>query len=119
MARFDLSGFEWNVIHPLWPTKVGGVARVNDPRVINGILWRPRTGAPWADIPERNGPHTTCYNRFVRWHKAGVWDRVLHAVSKACDGDVQMIDRSSIHVHQHGANGKKKGPVAWAVRGAG
>ena len=64
-------------------------------------------------------PHTTCVNRFNRWRKAGVWDRLLDAVSKAYDGDIQMIDSSSIRVHQHAANGKKKisDPVAWAVRG--
>lgn len=119
MARFDLSDFEWRVIEPLLPTKVRGVARVDDRRVLNGILWRLRTGAPWADIPERYGPHMTCYNRFVRWRKARVWDRILQAVSEAYDGDVQMIDSSSIRVHQHGANGKKGGdPVAWAVRAA-
>jgi putative transposase len=106
MARFDLSDFEWTVIEPLLPSKVRGVARVDDRRVLNGILWQLRTGAPWADMPERYGPHMTCYNRFVRWRKAGVWDRILHAVSAAYDGDVQMIDSSSIRVHQHGANGK-------------
>ena len=62
---------------------------------LNGIFWRLRTGAPWADIPERYGPHTTCVNRFNRWRKAGVWDRILEAVSKAYDGDIQMIDSSS------------------------
>jgi transposase len=46
--------------------------RGNDRRVLNGIFWRLRTGAPWADIPERYGPHTTCVNRFNRWRKAGV-----------------------------------------------
>ncbi len=56
------------------------------------ILWRFRTGSPWAEIPERYGPPTTCYNRFVRWRKAGVWDRLLEAVSKAYDGDIVMID---------------------------
>ena len=119
MARFDLSDFEWSIIAPLLPTKVRGVARVDDRRVLNGIMWRLRTGAPWADIPERYGSHMTCYNRFVRWRKAGVWDRILQAVSEAYDGDVQMIDSSSIRVHQHGANGCKKGDlIAWAVPGA-
>lgn len=119
MARFDLSDFEWSVIEPLLPTKVRGVARVDDRRVLNGIMWRLRTGAPWADIPERYGSHMTCYNRFVRWRKAGVWDRILQAISAAYDGNVQMIDSSSIRVHQHGANGSKKGdPIAWVVRGA-
>ena len=52
---------------------------------------------------------TTCYNRFVRWARIGVWDRIFEAISKAYDGDLQMIDSSSIRVHQHGANGKKGG----------
>ena len=73
MARFDLTDFEWSVIQPLLPTKVRGVPRVDDRRVLNGIFWRLRTGAPWADIPRRYGPHTTCVNRFNRWRKAGAW----------------------------------------------
>ena len=75
--------------------------------MLNGIYWRLRTGSPWADIPERYGPATTCYNRFVRWRKLGVWDRIFEAVSKAYDGDLQMVDSSSIRVHQHAANVKK------------
>ena len=108
MARFDLTDFEWSVIQPLLPNKSRGVPRVDDRRVLNGIFWRLRTGAPWADIPSRYGPHTTCVNRFNRWRKAGVWDYLLAAVSKAHDGDIQMIDSSSIRLHQHAANGKKK-----------
>ncbi len=61
------------MIEPLLPSKPRGVPRVDDRRVLNGIFWRLRTGAPWADIPERYGPHTTCVNRFNRWRKAGVW----------------------------------------------
>ena len=120
MARFDLTDFEWSVIQPLLPNKPRGVPRVDDRRVLNGIFWRLRTGAPWADIPSRYGPHTTCVNRFNRWRKAGVWDYLLEAVSKAYDGDIQMIDSSSIRVHQHAANGKKNkpDPVAWVVHGA-
>ncbi|WP_428030634.1 IS5 family transposase [Ancylobacter sp.] len=111
MARFDLTDFEWSVIQPLLPNKPRGVPRVDDRRVLNGIFWRLRTGAPWADIPERYGPHTTCVNRFNRWRKAGVWDRLLEAVSKAYDGDIQMIDSSSIRVHQHAATPKKRRPI--------
>ncbi|NTH14245.1 IS5 family transposase [Agrobacterium rhizogenes] len=105
--RFDLTDFEWTVIQPLLPNKPRGVPRVDDRRVINGILWRFRTGSPWADVPDRYGPYTTCYNRFVRWRKAGVWDHVLGEISKAFDGDIVMIDSSCVRVHQHAATGKK------------
>ena len=105
--------------------------RVDDRKVLNGIYWRLRTGSPWADIPERYGPPTTCYNRFVRWRKLGVWDRIFDAVSAAYDGDLQMVDSSSIRVHQHAANVKRGAsrrtpplgthltPDAWGARGAG
>jgi transposase len=105
--RYELSDFEWSVIAPLLPNKPRGVPRVDDRRVLNGIYWRLRTGSPWADVPERYGPYTTCYNRFVRWRKAGVWDRLFEAVSRAYEGDLQMIDSSSIRVHQHAANGMR------------
>jgi transposase len=117
--RFELTDDEWLVIEPLLPNKPRGVPRVDDRRVINGILWRFRTGSPWADVPERYGPHTTCYNRFVRWRKAGVWDRLLEAVSQAFDGELVMIDSSSIRVHQHGATLKRGIRIAaWDVPGA-
>ena len=74
--------------------------------MLNGIFWRLRSGSPGAYIPERYGPPTTCYNRFVRWRKLGVWDRFFEAVSRAYDGDRQMVDSSSVRVHQHAANVK-------------
>ena len=110
MARVDLTDFEWFVIQPLLPNKPRGVPRVDDRRVLNGIFWRLRTGAPWADIPERYGPYTTCVNRFNRWRRAGVWDYLLEAGSKSYYGDIQMIDSSSIRVHHHSAHGKKNKP---------
>lgn len=121
LRRYELSDAEWSVIDPLLPRKSRGVPRVEDRRVLNGIFWRLRTGSPWADIPERYGPATTCYNRFVRWRKAGIWDKLLAAVSAAYDGKVQMIDSSIVRVHQHAANGEKKAAevVAWAVPAAG
>jgi transposase len=116
MRRHELTDFEWKIIEPLLPNKPRGVPRVNDRRVLNGILWRFRTGSPWRDIPERYGPATTCYNRFVRWREASVWDRILDAVSAAYDGDLIMIDSSCVRVHQHGATGKKGiKMVAWDV----
>jgi len=115
----------------LLPNKPRGVARADDRKVLNGSYWRLRTGSPWADIPERYGP-TTCYNRFVRWRKLGVWERIFAEISKAYAGDVRMVDSSSIRVHQHGANAKKGARMtpkpalgtslqadAWGVREAG
>ena len=106
MNRYDLTDFEWNVIEPLLPNKPRGVPRVDDRRVLNGIMWVLRSGAPWRDLPERYGPYTTCYNRFNRWRKNGVWDRLMDAIVEAYDGDIQMIDSSSVRVHQHAAGSK-------------
>ena len=118
-GRYDLTDFEWAVIAPLLPTKSRGVKRVDDRRVLNGIFWVLRSGAPWRDLPERYGPYTTAYNRFNRWRKAGLWDRFMDEITKAYDGDLQMIDSSIVRVHQHAA-GSKKGVeiVAWAVLAA-
>ena len=62
-----------------------------------------RSGAPWRDLPEAFGPYTTCYNRFVRWRRAGVWRRVIDALAAAHDAAVQMIDASIVRVRQQGA----------------
>lgn len=115
--RYELTDGEWSIIEPLLPNKPRGVPRVDDRRVLNGILWRFRTGSPWSEIPERYGPSTTCYNRFVRWRKAEVWDRLLAAVSAAFEGEIVMIDSTCVRVHQHGATGKKGEPeiAAWDV----
>ncbi len=102
------------MIQPLLPNKPRGVPRVDDRRVLNGIFWVLRTGAPWRALPAEFGPRTTCYNRFVRWWKAGVFDRTLAAMTEAYDGDIQMIDSTSVRVHQHAANSTK--PTRIAVR---
>jgi len=103
MARYDLTDFEWRVIEPLLTMKPRGVPRVDDRRVLNGIFWILRSGSPWRDLPERYGPYTTVYNRFNRWRKAGIWDKLMDAVIKAHDGKVQMIDSSVVRVHQQAA----------------
>ena len=66
--------------------------RVDDRQVLNGIFWVLRSAAPWRDLPERYGPRTTCYNHFVRWRRARVWNRLMDALTAAYDGDIQMID---------------------------
>ena len=99
--RYELSDSEWAIIKPFLPNKSRGVRRVNDRRVLNGIFWVLRSGAPWRDLPVCYGPRTTCYNRFVGWRRAGVLGRIMDSLAAAHDATVQMIDTSIVRVHQH------------------
>ena len=120
MGRYELTDKEWLAIQPHLPNKPRGVPRVDDRRVLNGIFWVLRSGAFWSDVPERYGPPTTIYNRFNRWRKAGVWDRLMDAVTKAHGGEVQMIDSSIVRVHQHASGVKKRVEIAvWDEAAAG
>jgi transposase len=101
--RYELTDDEWTAIKSMLPNKPRGVPRVNDRRVLNGIFCVLRSGAPWRDLPGSFGPYTTCYNRFVRWRRAGVWAKIMNALAGAHDATVQMIDTSIVRVHQHGA----------------
>jgi transposase len=100
IMRYELTDYEWTVIKPFLPNKPRGVPRVNDRRALNGIFWVLRSGAPWRDLPDNFDPYTTCHNRFVRWRRAGVWDRIMNCLSLAHDAGVQMIDTSIVRVHQ-------------------
>ena len=64
--RYALTERQWQIIQPILPIKPRGVPRVDDRRVLNGIFWVLRSGAPWRDLPDQYGPYTTCYSRFVR-----------------------------------------------------
>lgn len=107
MARFEMTDLEWGFIKCVLPTKVRGVKRVDDRRVLNGIFYVLRTGIPWRDLPQQYGPYTTVYNRFNRWSKAGIWDDVMDAVVDAHSGNVVMIDGTSVRVHHAAATLKK------------
>ena len=107
MARFDLTDVEWSLIEPLLPNKPRGVARVDDRRTLNGIFYILRTGSPWRDLPERYGPYTTVYNRFNRWAKAGVWERIFRTLASQSPQSLHLIDSSIVRAHQHAAGGKK------------
>jgi hypothetical protein len=89
--RYELADYEWIVIKPMLPNKPRGIPRVNDRRVLNGIFWVLRSGAPWRDLPEMFGPYTTCYNRFVRWRRAGVWGGFLAAFAVAPVAVFQLL----------------------------
>ncbi len=102
--RYQPTDNEWTVIRPMLPNKPRGVPRANDRRLLNGIFWVLRSGAPWRDLPGTFGPYTTCYNRFVRLRRAGVWGRIMEALAGPHDTAVQIIDTSIVRVHQHAAN---------------
>jgi transposase len=71
MTRFYLTVGEWAIIGQLLPNKPRGMPREDDRRALNAIFYILRTGSPWRDLPERYGPHTTCYDRFNRWANSG------------------------------------------------
>jgi transposase len=91
--RYELTDYEWADIRPMLPNKARGVRRVDDRRVLNGICWVLRSGAPWRDLPDCYGPCTTCYNRFVRWRRAGVWGRIMDALAAAHDAAATRYDK--------------------------
>jgi transposase len=78
VKKGELTDEAWAQIAPLLPENGRRGGRWRDHReVVNGILWKLRTGAPWRDLPERYGPWQTCYDRFSRWRREGTWDRLL------------------------------------------
>jgi transposase len=93
----DLNNREWQAIQPLLP-KSRGIERVDDRRVLNGILWRLRTGRSWAQIPAHYGRPTTCQTRFIRWRDAGLWARIVHAAAEIHGYGVELIDAETAGV---------------------
>ena len=112
--RGELTDQEWERLEPLLPPEKPETGRPNAEhrRIINGILWRERTGSPWRDLPERYGPWSTVYSRFWRWRVAGLWDRILAAVQQQADEagevdwSVHFVDGTVIRAHQHAAGAK-------------
>ena len=86
--------FEWTAIRRSFRT--GRAACLGSTTDVSSTasFWILRSGAPWCDLPESFGPYTTCYNRFVRWRIAGIWDLIMEAFAEIHDGSVQMIDTS-------------------------
>ena len=121
MELFWLSDRQFSRLRPLLPTDTRGVPRVDDQRVISGIVHVLRSGCRWKDAPEAYGPRKTLYNRFVRWASKGVWERIFLALSEAGGPPaVLMIDATHVKAHRSAAGGKG-GPTIRpsAVRAAG
>ena len=119
MARSDMSDLEWNFVKVLLPNKPRGVNRVDGRLVINGILYALRTDIPWRDMREQYGPWSTIYNRFNRWSKAGIWDKIFDAIVDSHNVDTVMVDATSIRAHPSAAKLKKPtSVVVWGALGA-
>lgn len=87
-----------------------GVKRVDDLRVISGIIYVIKNGLRWSDAPEGYGPHKTLYNRFVRWSRLGVFNKIFAAlVKEGGTPDRLMIDATHIKAHRTAASLLKKG----------
>lgn len=114
MYRGELTNEQWEKLKPLLPRQKPRTGRPakNHRKMLDGMLWIARTGAPWRDLPRRYGPWRTVASRFYRWRKAGVLTRVLAALQAQADTkgqldwDMHFVDGSIIRAHQHAAGAK-------------
>ena len=96
-------------ISPYFPLS-HGIARVDDRRVLSGIIFVIRNGLRWRDAPSDYGPHKTVYNRFIRWSRLGVFNRILAELAAiAGTPDQVMIDATHLKAHRTAASLLKKG----------
>lgn len=116
--HFWLSEAQFARLRPLLPNKPRGVPRVDDRRVISGIIHVIRNGLMWKDAPAVYGPHKTLYNRFVRWSQAGVFDRIFaELAAESSATDTVMIDATHLKAHRTAASLAKKGMLRGASDG--
>ena len=102
-------------IEPFFP-RSHGIARVDDRRVVSGIVYVIRHGLQWKDAPRDYGPHKTLYNRFIRWSRMGVFDRIFAALAaKAGPPERLMIDTTHLKAHRTAASLLKKGVLHAAL----
>jgi len=114
--RGDLNESQWRRLRSLLPAQKPPVGRPSHDhrRIINGILWIVRTGAPWRDLPERYGAWATVSGRFYRWRKQGLWQQILQKLQQLADAKGQLdwelhhVDGSVIRAHQHAAGAKRE-----------
>jgi transposase len=114
-GRGDLTDEQWEKLQPLLPPQKAwtGQPAADHRRILNGILWLHRTGAPWRDIPaERYGNHRTISSRFYRWRKAGLWQQLWSSLMQQADAvgeidwEVHFVDGTIVRAHQHAAGAK-------------
>lgn len=104
--EFWFSGEQWAKLEPLMPRNRPGAHRVDDRRVISGIVHVLKSGCRWQDCPAAYGPATTVYNRFRRWTMQGLWRRLFLALVEVAPGEVQLMDSTTSKAHRSAAGGK-------------
>ena len=109
--EFWLSDEQWAAVEPHLPKNQPGARRVDDRRVLSGIVHMLKSGARWRDCPEVYGPYTTIYNRWNRWSRRGVWRRLFEALREVAPDDAHAIDSTTAKAHRSAAGGKG-GPSA-------
>jgi putative transposase len=96
-------------ISPYFP-RSHGVPRVDDRRIISGIIFCIRNGLRWRDVPKDYGPHKTIYNRFIRWSRLGIFNKIFaELAARAGKPDHIMIDATHLKAHRTAASLLKKG----------
>ena len=104
---FWLSEVQWAAIEPHIPKVYRGKRRVDDRRVISGVMHRLREGCRWRALPDAYGPYTTVFNRYNRWSKRGLWQAIFIALVESGEPpDTAMIDSSSVKAHRSAAGAK-------------
>jgi transposase len=118
VKRSELTDGAWERIAPHLPANGRRGKQWKDHRtVVNGILWKLRTGAPWRDLPERYGSWQTCYDRFVRWRRDGTWDRLLSRAQTKCDAASEVEWEVSVDQHcRPGASARGRRPPQAGTR---
>jgi transposase len=103
---FWLSDEQWALLEPRIPMNRPGVKPKRNREVISGIMHVLHIGCRWEDCPSEYGPHTTIYNRFNRWSKAGVWQTMLKGLVVFDAAKTQCIDSTTAKAHRCAAGGK-------------
>ena len=108
MIRRELTGAQWRRIEQLVPGKDGDKGRHGEDNrlFVDAVLWIARSGAPWRDMPEEFGNWNSVFQRFRRWAKKGVWQRVFNALIENPDFEYLIIDSTIVRAHQHAAGAK-------------
>jgi transposase len=108
--RFVVSDAVWEKIASLLPGKASdsGVTAKDNRRFLEAVLWRVRTGSPWRDLPQGFGRWNSVFQRFRRWVRGGVFDRIFERVSDEPDFEYALIDGTIVTAHQK-ASGAKGG----------